>query len=96
MKGLSADLRTLINMTNQQPVLAPTEREEWMKRCSDALQQEQWDDVLAFVRNAIADAAPGSAAYVQSKCWENLGDPETAAVFRQEAERQDPSLTVLP
>jgi hypothetical protein len=30
MKGLSGDLWALTNMTNQRPVLARTERDEWM------------------------------------------------------------------
>jgi hypothetical protein len=54
------------------------------------------EGLVAFLRHpAPSSLAPYMAGNpeLQAQCWEELGDPETALIFRMEARRLDPQHT---
>jgi tetratricopeptide (TPR) repeat protein len=92
MEGLSADLYAIAEATERKIVMDPAERRRFAESFSAAFANRNWDESLALLRRPPADVPPGNVAFMQARCWEHLGDLETALVYMKEAERHDPEI----
>jgi hypothetical protein len=92
MRGLSADLYALREGGPKRIEMSDQEVAKWKKatkRAYAGLHSGEIDATLAFLRRPIPHSLPGYVTpFLQAKCWEKLGDLETALVFVKEAERQ--------
>jgi tetratricopeptide (TPR) repeat protein len=101
MRGLSADLYALREGGTKRVVMSAEQLQEWQREAREAYARHDTGDVdgtLAFLRRPSPASLPGHVIpFLQARCWEKLGDLETALVFMKEAERLDPShaLSVL-
>jgi hypothetical protein len=88
--GLSEDLYALTQGGARPVVRSPAEDARWRQELSEALQEKDCDRALALLRQPPSDVPPGAIASLQARCWESLGDPETALLFLRQAERLNP------
>jgi hypothetical protein len=69
------------------------DREKWQvkaKALLPRLESEGADSVLSFLREPFPETVPAhTIPFLQSRCWQQFGDLETAIVFMREAERFD-------
>lgn len=94
MRGLSADLHALAEGGAKQVEM----NEQELRAYKDAanipfapMKTEDADSALAFLRRPSPRQLPRFVVpFLQARCWEKLGDLETALVFMKEAERHDP------
>jgi tetratricopeptide (TPR) repeat protein len=93
MRGLAIDLRALAEGGPKVIEMTPSDAAAWGKeaqaiRDSIFLGQDL-DRALAFLRrpHPPIPAAPDALPWLQAKCWEQLGDDETALLFYREAAR---------
>jgi|ERR1043166_7561788 hypothetical protein len=91
MRGLSADLYALREGGPKRIEMSSEQLAAWQKRAKEAKRQSDSCDVaaaLAFFREPIPLTLPRHIIpFLQARCWEKLGDPETADIFLREAER---------
>jgi tetratricopeptide (TPR) repeat protein len=101
MRGLSADLNALLEGGPKRVEMSAEKLAEWQRTLADAWKQSELgeiDNALTALRQPIpAKVPPHVIPFLQARCWERLGDLETAILFMKEAERADPeqTLTVL-
>ncbi len=97
MRGLSADLNALLEGGPKRVTMSPEQRAAWESKAQAAVMQLESgaiDAALAFLRQPIpATLPPHFIPVLQARCWVHLGDPETALVFLQEAERASSEVT---
>jgi tetratricopeptide (TPR) repeat protein len=95
MRGLSSDLHALreggpkrVMMTNEQLAI-------WQRAIREAYDRSETGDVDGFL-NLLREPVPAGLPpqvipFLQARCWDKLGDLETALVFMKEADRLDPN-----
>jgi tetratricopeptide (TPR) repeat protein len=98
MRGLSADLHALREGGPKQVEMASDQLIAWQRAARDAFERSELGDadaLLDFLRQPIPSKLPlHIIPFLQARCWEKLGDLETALIFMKEAERHDPEQTV--
>src|SRR5262249_25251866 len=96
--GLSEDLYSLAEGGAKQVAMTREERQRWAeeaKAALSALQRGDYDTPLSFLRRPYPEDVPRHAIpFLQSRCWERLGDMDVAILFMKEAERHDPQEAV--
>src|SRR5438132_69343 len=101
MRGLSADLHTLREGGPKRVDMTPEQLSAWRNAFREANSRSESGDIdaeLDFLRRPIPSEQPQQfIPFLQARCWEKLGDLETALLFMQESDRQDPNqaLSVL-
>ena len=94
MRGLSRDLYALAEGGTKQIPMSPDEAKQWHEGAGAALaglDAGDVDPVLGFARRPAPEGLPRHVIpLLQAKCWQRLGDIETAEVFMKEAERHNP------
>ncbi len=99
MRGLSADLYVLDDTSLRPPLTDPAPVQAWRKEARRFVADfhgGNLDAALVFLRKPVpASLPPHFIPFLQALCWEKLGDAETAAVFRQAAEKHDVELPEL-
>jgi tetratricopeptide (TPR) repeat protein len=95
MRGLSIDLYALAEPGGGQVAMSAEElrkRQEQATVVRDALfGVGDVDTALAFLRRPSPSSIPRQAIrFLQARCWQRLGDLETALVFLKAAEKLDP------
>lgn len=97
MRGLSGDLNALLDGGPKRVEMTPEALAEWQRLGKDTYAQSELGNVdaaLAHLRQPIPVNLPRHIIpFLQARCWERLGDLETALVFMKEAERTDPEQT---
>jgi hypothetical protein len=92
--GLSIDLYTLAEGGAKQVAMNEKELLAWKEGANHAfaaLKTADVDSALNFLRRPCPRQLPRYVVpFMQARCWEKLGDLETALVFMKEAERHDP------
>ncbi len=95
MRGLAADLYALREGGPKRVDMDGGQLAKWQAAAKEAhsrLEKGEVDETLEFLRRPVPAALPGYIIpFLQARCWEKLGDLETALVFRKEAERLEPS-----
>ena len=94
LRGLASDLHTLseggpkrVDMTREQVAIWKSELSEALK-CFEA---GDLDPALNFLSRPVPSYLPSQLIpFLQARCWEKLGDLETALEFVKEADRFDP------
>src|SRR5262245_23804635 len=101
MRGLSADLYGLSEGGPKQVDMTQEQFTEWQRAARDAYASSgagEVDAALNFLRRPVPSGLPRHVIpFLQARCWEKLGDLDTALVFMKEADRLDPNqaLSVL-
>src|SRR5947209_3983723 len=94
MRGLSIDLYALREGGPKRVPMSQEELAKWhqaLHGTEAALETGDVDAALAFLRQPIPESLPAYVIpFLQARCWEKLGDTETAQVFMNEAQRLDP------
>jgi tetratricopeptide (TPR) repeat protein len=94
MRGLSADLHTLHEDGPKRVEMPPDQIVAWrqaVREASGLAETGNADAFLDFLRKPVPSIVPRSTVfYLQARCWEKLGDLQTALLFMREAERLDP------
>lgn len=90
LRGLSEDLYALAENGAPSVVMSPQERRLWGQQFKEAFDRHDWDRALTLLRRPPHDAMPDLIPFLQSRCWEQLGDLSVALVFMREAERLNP------
>jgi hypothetical protein len=94
MGGLSVDLYALAEGGAKQVEMNEDEVRAWKETAKNTftvMKTEDIDSALAFLRRSSPRQLPRYVVpFLQARCWEKLGDLETALVFMKEAERHDP------
>jgi hypothetical protein len=90
IRGLSADLYALAENADPRVPMNSTECDAWERgvrvRLAD-LKHGDADAMLAFLRQPLPEPFPLHVVREwQAQCWDALGDPETAALFRHAAQ----------
>jgi len=97
VEGLSEDLYTLYEGGASPAKLSQDGIRQWKETAKTVLldlNESRADAALEFLRRPFPEDVPAHAmAFFQSRCWQLLGDVETALVFMREAERLDPAYT---
>lgn len=92
--GLSEDLYALAEGKVKSVEMTPQQVEQWRQGVSEAWEAIQTGDVdraLSFLRRPIPrNLPPYIIPFLQARCWEKIGDLETAIQLMQEAERLNP------
>jgi tetratricopeptide (TPR) repeat protein len=95
--GLSVDLYALREGGPKRVDMSPEQLEAWQKAVQEAYEKSELGDpdaLLDFFRQPIpSNLPPHAVPYLQARCWQKLGDLETALHFMKEAERYDPDQT---
>jgi hypothetical protein len=95
MRGLSADLYALGDPSLRPPLTDVQQIQAWReeaRRFVTDFHSGNLDAALSFLRKPAPASLPAHwIPFLQALCWEKLGDPETAAIFRQAAEKHDAS-----
>ena len=95
MRGLSEDLYALADGRLGIPMSAEA-RAQWQARGYAALQAGDLDANLDHLRRQYPDDfPPGVIPALQARCWDQLGLPEAALLFYQEASKALPMGKVL-
>lgn len=87
--ALSADLYTIsdpLRVPSASPDLA-----RWHQRYEDGVLKEDWEGLLALIREDPGPMSPADLAFARARWWSQLGDPESALLFIDEAARLCPS-----
>ena len=91
MRGLSADLYALQEGGPKRIEMSSDQLAAWQRSAKEAKRQSasfEVDAALVFFREPIPSTLPRHIIpFLQAKCWEKLGDLDTAVVFMREAER---------
>jgi hypothetical protein len=101
MRGLATDLNALRDGGPKRVDMTPERFAAWKHTLMELFTPSAAGDpdaALGFLRGPIPSGLPGQVIpFLQARCWERLGDLETALVFMKEADRQDPgqALSVL-
>ena len=89
--GLSIDLYAIAEGGPPRVDMNPIELREWQDKAKSAFHrysQGHFDETLTFLRQPAPTFLPAAAVpFLQSRCWERLGDDETSLVFAREAEK---------
>src|SRR4051794_28383023 len=98
MRGLSVDLYALQEGGPKRVEMPPEELAKWQeagRRAYASFATGDVDAMLALFRKPIPFNLPYHfVRYQQARCWEKLGDLETALVFMKAAEKLEPSYAV--
>lgn len=98
MRGLSADLHALREGGPKRIEMAPEQFAAWQRDARDAYARAELGDadaLLDFLRQPVPSNLPRHIVpFLQARCWEELGDLETALIFMKEAERDEPEQRV--
>jgi tetratricopeptide (TPR) repeat protein len=94
MRGLAADLNTLRGDGPKQADMTKEQLESWQCAAREVFGQGETRDVdaaLVFLRRPVPSTIPRHfIPFLQARCWEKLGNLETALLFMKEADRLDP------
>jgi len=98
IRGLSIDLYAIAEGGPPRVEMNSTELSAWQERARDMF-HKYWkgnaDSALDFLRQPAPKSKPPAAVpFLQSRCWEKLGDLETSLIFAREAEKHDFHLAV--
>jgi tetratricopeptide (TPR) repeat protein len=99
MRGLSADLYALREGGPKRIEMSDEEQAKWQQARRDAHARLEIGDVdaaLSSLRLPIPSNVENyNVPFLQARCWEKLGDFDTALEFMKEAERRDPRFALL-
>jgi hypothetical protein len=85
VEGLSADLYTLTDPLPPPRELTQQEIDEFNQLSGTAARNHDWDRVLELLRDRPHPYPPDQVAFLRGRCWEHLGDLETARLFLERA-----------
>jgi tetratricopeptide (TPR) repeat protein len=85
VEGLSADLYTLTDLLPPPQQLTQQAIDEFQHLSSTAVRNEDWERLLELLRDRGLPYPPDRVAFLRARCWENLGDLETALLFLEKA-----------
>jgi tetratricopeptide (TPR) repeat protein len=98
MRGLSADLYAIREGGPKRVMMTAEQRASWNRAIKEAYDRSETGDVdgfLSLLREPVPAGLPSQVIpFLQARCWDKLGDPETALVFMKEADRLDPNEAV--
>ncbi len=96
VRGLSEDLFSLAEGGAKSVAMSAAEKQQWVREAQTSLRvAEDPDAALAFLRWPFPVGGPAfTIPFLQSRCWESLGDLEVALRFMREAERLSPAQSV--
>jgi hypothetical protein len=93
--GLSEDLYSIADGGPNRIDLSPEATEAWRQQLQAEYERAEAGDadpLLELLRKPIPRSVPADAVrFLQARCWERLGDLETALTFLREAERLNPT-----
>jgi tetratricopeptide (TPR) repeat protein len=89
LAGLSEDLYSLVEGTWSPVAMTEQPRKAWSQATREAYQRCDWDRALELLRKPPDSVPSRSVRFCQARCWERLGDPETALVFMRRAAEED-------
>jgi hypothetical protein len=95
VRALAADLYTLEDEVGE-PQPNGQEAEHLRAGLKRAWQERDWQTALELLRSHPCSLPPGETAFLRGLCWDELGDPDTAALFFERAARLDPRAAVYP
>jgi hypothetical protein len=101
MRGLSVDLYALREGGPKRVDMSPEQLALWQRDAQEGYSYGEAADVdraLNFLRQPVPSGLPRHVIpFLQARCWDELGDQETALVFMKEADRLNPDhpLSVL-
>jgi tetratricopeptide (TPR) repeat protein len=101
MRGLASDLHALREGGPKRVEMTPEQLAAWRNAFREANNRSESGDIdaaLDFLRRPVPSELPRQfIPFLQARYWERLGDLETALLFMQESDRQDPNqaLSVL-
>ena len=81
VRGLSADLYTLVDSPLPPEQVAQSEIDEFNQLSANAVKNEDWDRVLELFREHPHSHPPHSVAFIRALAWDKLGDLETSLLF---------------
>jgi hypothetical protein len=85
VRGLSADLYTLVDNQAHEPRVGQDEMVETCRLVGAAWNNKEWALVLELLRERCHPYPPSQVALMRADCWSNLGDPRTSQLFLQKA-----------
>jgi hypothetical protein len=85
VRGLSADLYTLVDNPAHEPRVGQDEIVETCRLVGAAWNSKDWPLVLELLRERPHPYPPSQVALMRADCWSNLGDPQTSQLFLQKA-----------
>lgn len=98
MRGLAADLHALREGGPKRVKMTAEQLAVWQKEFREAygrIDTGDPDASLDFFRRPVPATLPSQVVpFFQSRCWERLGDLETALIFMKEVDRLDPNEAV--
>lgn len=89
-RHLSADLYVITEGGVRSIQMTAEARAQWAKQFRACHEKGEWDGVLAVLRSPPEPVPKDLVAFMQARCWENLGFVEVALVFMKEAARLHP------
>jgi len=90
--GLSADLYTLRDQEKWvDSDWPPMSEEELRSAQAEAFQAEEWDKLLEYLRRPPRFRLQATVDYMRGRAWQEMGHPDVALLFFDNAVRLDPS-----
>jgi tetratricopeptide (TPR) repeat protein len=91
VRGLSADLYTLVDPPSPPQAADPREIAETCRLVEAAWNNKDWDGGLELLRDRPHPYPADRVAFMRAGCWEHLGDLETSRLFLEKAVSLSPS-----
>jgi len=93
MGGLSEDLYALSEHNSRGVPMGPAERTAWSREGTEAIANGSFDRALELLRKPPENMPLPNIWFLQARCWERLGDYETALLFMRAAAKLDRKFT---
>lgn len=95
--GLSSDLNTLRDREKWvESDWPPMTKEELGQAQTEAFQRKQWDKFLEYLRRPPRFLPQNMVDYLRGRAWREMGHPEVALLFFDNAARLEPRNTTYP
>ena len=91
VRGLSADLYTLVDPPPPSQQADPQVLSETYRLIEAARNKQDWDNLLELLRERPHPYPPDRVAFLRASCWEKLGDMERSLLFLEKAVSLSPS-----
>ena len=91
VRGLSADLYTLVDPLPLPTQVAQSEIDGSNQLSANAVKEEDWDHVLELLRERPHPHPLHKVAYIRALAWFKLGDLETSLLFLERAVSLNPN-----
>ncbi len=91
VRGLSADLYTLVDPLSLPQEADQKEIDETRRLVEVAWKNKDWDGCLELLRERPHRYPPDRVAFMRAGCWKQFGDLETSLLFLEKAVSLSPS-----